>query len=105
MDEPPYGLRVFQDAGGNVDGTQKGRILVTGGGNGKGVGRPGFVNRLDILSFKTDCDHPADLGECTVESGFDVDPDSTAHFSAIDGKTSDIYVCEVSSNKIHKYTC
>ena len=52
MEEPPYGLRVFRNT---APGAGVGRILLTGGGNGKGVGRPGVVNRLEILNYKTDC--------------------------------------------------
>jgi len=67
MAEPPYGLRMFGESkeGGGV--VPRGQVLVTGGGSGAAVDRPGFVNRLEVLSFNQDCDNVAVLGDCSVE--------------------------------------
>jgi hypothetical protein len=41
-------------------------------------------------------------GACEVSYSITVDPDSTAHFSAVNELTKDIYVCEVTTNKLKK---
>lgn len=73
-------------------------------GGGAGAAWPSGTNKLNILEYKADCSAPADLGECAVSYKIAADDKSTAHFSAIDEKSQDIYVCEVSTNKFHKFT-
>ena len=98
MNEPPYGVRMYGD---NEDlaSAGQGHALVTGGGSG--VGGTPAANKLEILSFDTSCTAP--LGECQVDYTINVDPMSTAHFSAVNEKTKDIYLCEVTTNKLKKF--
>ena len=103
MNEPPYGVRMYgnnEDGGVNLDSAGQGHVLVTGGGSGAS-GTPAS-NKLEILSFDTSCTAP--VGECTVDYTINVDPMSTAHFSALNEKTKDIYLCEVTTNKLKKFT-
>jgi hypothetical protein len=106
MNEPPYGVRMFGDNEQQQLGLSsaaaagQGHVLVTGGGGG--VGGTPTLNKLEILSFDTSCTAP--LGECVVDYTIVADPKSTAHFSALNEKTKDIYLCEVTTNKFKKYT-
>lgn len=93
-----YGNNEGNDVG--MGSTTQGHVLVTGGGSGA-KGTPAS-NKLEILRFDTSCAAP--LGECAVDYTINVDPMSTAHFSALNEKTNDIYLCEVSTNKLKKFT-
>ena len=73
-------------------------------GGGSGVGGTPAANKLSILSFPTSCQEIAGLGECKEAYSWPVDPKSTAHFSAINERTKDVYLCEVTTNQLKKYT-
>ena len=98
MAEPPYGVRMFgaSEAGPGAPAAiaGKGRLLVTGGGGPPAW--PSGSNKLAILEFEADCNNQAELGQCSEVLAIQADHNSTAHFSAIDESTKDIYLCEVS---------
>ena len=94
FDEQPYGLRMFPAA----PGAPTASVLVTGGGAGGGV-----KNWMAVLDFAQQCDAPAALGSCAVAYRFEGDVDSTAHFSAIDPRSLDVYTCEVTINRFRKW--
>ena len=71
---------------------------------GSGVGGTPAANKLSILSFPTSCQEIAGIGECKEAYSWPVDPKSTAHFSAINERTKDVYLCEVTTNQLKKYT-
>jgi hypothetical protein len=102
MAEPPYGVRMFGKSEAAAEAGAKGRVLVTGGGAPPAW--PSGSNKLEILEFSMDCANPAELGECMVVDSLPADHNSTAHFSAINEATQDIFLCEVGANKFKKYT-